>query len=219
MIIKGIKGIIFDLDGTLVNSLPGLTMALNRSLTEVNLSVLSQDSVQQKVGHGMKELVRKALQEQNQDLHLWDHCFQRMVSHYQECWDQGMVVYPGISDLLVSMQRKKMDMAVNTNKEEGLALEVVQRFIPFGKETAVIGRSEDRPKKPDPQGVLELLNTLELNAQEVIYVGDSDVDIQTAKNASIPSVAVTWGFRSAGEIKRCNPDLLVNHPRDIEAIL
>ncbi|MDA3851417.1 MAG: HAD family hydrolase [Spirochaetaceae bacterium] len=213
------KGIIFDLDGTLIDSLPGLTWALNLMMEQWNLKPFSLEETSVLVGNGMKQLVKKALIIRGrQDIPVEDS-FQAMKNYYSKCWNQDVAPYEGIPQLLSNLQEKGIPFAVNTNKEHRAAEIMLQHYFPKFWPFPLAGRSDLRPQKPDPSGAFFLAEQMGVPSQDCFYVGDMEVDLQTAVNGGIKSCAVTWGFRRRKQLEPFNPDYCAEEPQEVWGII
>lgn len=207
------NAIIFDLDGTLINTVSDLTASMNHGLVELGHPPRTQEECKKMIGNGVRLFAQRALgPDRVQDL---EKLLELMKTHYtKHCCDTS-TVYSGIQMLVESISRMGVKMGVLTNKPDEMAARVVEHY--FGKCTfdAIYGVTESRKIKPDPGGVNEMLDFFQVAPSKCLFAGDSDVDIQTAKAAQIPSVAVTWGFRPREILEKENPDFIVDTPSEI----
>ncbi len=187
-----IRGLIFDLDGTLVDSLPGIATALNHSLRELDLPTHSQEAVVKFIGDGIYSLVERAL-----GPHL-AHRRQEVVAgfqkHYATHWKTGTSPYPGILELLEDLHQRKIPLAVLSNKPHAYTVEIVATLFPPHLFSPVQGHHEAFPKKPDPTTALQIVSDWGLTPQEVAYVGDSTVDLATAQAGNLIPLIFSWGY-------------------------
>ena len=193
------KGFVFDLDGTLVDSLPGIAEAINRSLKSLGLPTHSPDEVRKMVGRGSRELCRSALASGEmmpgdvpdtmvEDLRL------RFVEIYHGTWERGTIVYPGIKEMLAYLAQRGHRIAVLSNKPHEVTVPLVAKMlegIPF---SPVMGNAELFPRKPNPAALLHIAESWGMASQEVVMIGDSAHDGKTARNAETELVLVGWGY-------------------------
>ena len=187
------KSLIFDLDGTLVESLPGIAASLNRALYLHGLPCHGHAAVRGFIGDGAKMLVTRALSPGEAALHL-DSVLKSFAEDYAISWQDGTVPYPGIPELLASLKSAGIPMAVLSNKPHPFTVEIVGKLFPENTFAAILGNREGLPHKPDPTGALEIAATLGTPPENCILIGDSTMDLDTAKNAGMESIAVTWGY-------------------------
>ncbi|MBG7608727.1 MAG: HAD-IA family hydrolase [Verrucomicrobia bacterium] len=187
------RAFIFDLDGTLVESLPGIAASLNRSLDLHGLPGHNYAAVRGFIGDGAKKLVERALAPGEASLH-GESVLRSFASDYGVSWPNGTHVYPGIPELLAGLKSAGIPLAVLSNKPHAFTVEIVEKLFPKGTFAAILGNREGLPHKPDPTGALEIATTLSVSPEDCVLIGDSTMDLDTAKNAGMESVAVTWGY-------------------------
>ena len=187
-----IRAFIFDLDGTLVDSLPGIALALNHALTDAGLSTYTETEVCGFIGDGMAVLVERALGEQNADLR--ETVMTSFQKHYQQDWKDGTTCYPGMMDLLGRLQNEDLPLAVLSNKPHPFTVEIVEALFPPKLFSPIQGHREGFPKKPDPTTALQIVSDWGLEAHEVAYVGDSTVDLATAEAGGLVPLIFSWGY-------------------------
>lgn len=185
--------IIFDLDGTLVESLPGIAASLNRALAAHGLPGHSHAAVRSFIGDGARMLVRRAVPSASPE-EPRESMLRFFGSDYAVSWPSGTTVYPGILPLLGNLRARGIPLAVLSNKPHPFTVEIVDRLFPENTFAAVLGNREGLPHKPDPAGALEIAAALGVSPQECTLVGDSTMDLDTAINAGMKSIAVTWGY-------------------------
>ena len=202
------EGLIFDLDGTLVDSLPGITAALNAALASEGLPGHPEQAVRGFVGDGLETTVRRACPPGVDD----DARVSRLVAvfreSYQDCWRPGTRTYPGIPALLEELHGRGMLLAVLSNKSHTFTVEMVREIFPDISFTAILGLKPGMPPKPDPDGALEIAKSLVIDPHQCRIIGDSTMDIETAKNAGMRSCAVTWGYHDANRLIAATPDTI-----------
>jgi phosphoglycolate phosphatase len=187
------RGLIFDLDGTLVESLPGIAASLNRALAALGREAHQHPAVRGFIGDGAKMLVRRALGADATE-ELEAAALAVFAADYGKGWPEGTHVYPGMRELLAWLQKQGIPLAVLSNKPHGFTMEIVSRLFPAGTFGVVLGQQGDLPHKPDPRGALEIAATLGLAPADCVIIGDSTMDLETAARAGMKSIAVTWGY-------------------------
>lgn len=187
-----IRGLIFDLDGTLVDSLPGIASALNHSLKDLNLPTHSEEAVAGYIGDGVETLVLRALG--SKLAHRCDEVVAGFQKHYPSDWKTGTHPYPGMTDLLEELHQSKIPMAVLSNKPHLYTVEIVKNLFPSHLFDPIRGHQQEFPKKPDPTTALQIVTDWNLSPEEVAYVGDSTVDLATAQAAKLIPLIFSWGY-------------------------
>ncbi len=187
-----IRGLIFDLDGTLVDSLPGIAAALNHSLEGLGLPTHSQEDVAGYIGDGIEVLVKRALK--SDDEKQIAKVVAGFQKHYPTDWKNGTLPYPGMIDLLEELHRKEIPMAVLSNKPHLYTVEIVEALFPHHLFNPIQGHRAEFPKKPDPTTALQIVSDWNLSPSEVAYVGDSSVDLATAQAGNLIPFIFSWGY-------------------------
>lgn len=191
------KLVIFDLDGTLLDTLEDLFEAVNHALRKMGLPEKSLESCRQRVGHGVRNLVQTSLPEEMQaDEALVDTSLAEFKAYYTEHIDIHTHPYPGMQELLGELHRSGVKLAVASNKFQEGTEYLVKKFFPGIPFVAIMGNREGYPLKPDPGIVEECLRSSGVSRSEAVMVGDSGTDMRTAANGGIPGIAVDWGYRS-----------------------
>ncbi|CAD0001581.1 HAD family hydrolase [Flavobacterium salmonis] len=212
------KGIIFDLDGTLVNSLEDISDAMNSVLTSLNYPTHTYDTYQYFIGSGLRNLVSKALPASNNSDDQIEICFASMVNEYREVCTLKTKPYEGIVELLDNLALQNIKMAVFSNKADELTKKIASEIFPNHFDAAV-GLSTEALKKPNPFEAVEISKKWNLKPEEILFVGDSDIDMQTAVNANMFPVGVTWGYRTQEELKNSGAKLVINSASELIDIL
>ena len=211
-----IKLAIFDLDGTLLDTLGDIAGACNHALTECGCPTHEVEAYKRFVGSGIMNLFRRSLPEEQRTEAMVMKMRDAFVQYYDAHKDDTTRPYPGISDLLDSLTAKGIKLAVASNKYQEATEELVAQHFGDYSFTAILGQREGYPIKPDAGIILEAMASCEgVRPDEVIYCGDSDVDMQTGINAGVKTVGVTWGFRSREELAAYSPCLLADNPEEI----
>lgn len=205
-----IKGIIFDLDGTLVDTLDDLTESMNAGLAALGCATRTPDECRQMIGNGLTKFAERAIGQQN--VALRDRLLDAMKTHYRFNCLNKTHPYDGMPEVIETLRQKGLRLAVLTNKNQDPA-EVITRHY-FGDEAfdPVIGYAPDRPVKPNPQGVSDILRRWQLQPDEVILAGDSETDAETAANAKIRFIGCQWGFRTRKQLIEAGANILIDKP-------
>lgn len=212
-----IKAIIFDLDGTLLNSLDDIADAVNHALKRVGRPPLAIERVRRFVGNGVPKLIERALEYTCEDggdaQRNFDECLKRFKEYYDVHNADKTRPYDGTADMLRAVSALGIKTAINTNKYEGAAIALKDKF--FRHADVVVGAAADVRPKPSPDGALKALSMLGVSEADAVYVGDGETDIATARNCGLMSVAVTWGFRDRAELEALKPDFIIDAPSEL----
>lgn len=212
-----IDTVIFDLDGTLLNTLTDLTNSVNYALEQYHLPTHSQDAVRQMVGNGIYVLFEKAIPG-GRSFPEYDACVKTFQEHYELHKKDFTRPFPGIMDLLKTLSAQGYKLAVVSNKFDQAVKGLCKNFfIPYI--TIAIGESAKVARKPAPDTVFEAMKELNSTPETCVYIGDSDVDIATAHNSGIPCISVTWGFRDLEFLTGCGAMHFAKQADDIINIL
>lgn len=212
-----IRAAIFDLDGTLVDSLPGIARALNRALESHGHAVHPEARVRDFIGNGTWVLARRALPDDAPD-ELIAAVEAAFVTEYATAWKTGTAPYPGIDELVASLKARGLPLAVFSNKPDAFTKEIVAHLFPAGTFQAALGHREGTPRKPDPAGALEIAAGFDLHPPEVAFVGDSLTDRETAQNATMVPILVDWGYESRAALAATGLPL-VSSPEELLPLL
>lgn len=208
------KGIIFDLDGTLVNSLEDIADSMNKVLQDLNYPIHSYDVFQYFIGSGLRNTVSKALPASNNTDEQIEICLERMVKGYSETCTLKTKPYEGIIELLDNLVSLNIKLAVFSNKADQLTKKITAEIFPDYFDTSV-GLSVESLKKPNPSEALAISKNWNLKPEEIIFAGDSDIDMQTAVNANMFPVGVTWGYRTEEELIASGAKLVIHNPLEL----
>lgn len=209
--------IVFDMDGTLLDTLEDLADAVNFALRETGMDERSLEEIRRFVGNGVRTLMERAVAG-GAEHPLFERAFALFRERYAEHSADKTKPYEGILPLLRELKERGYALAVVSNKVDAAVKELVPRYFGSLLDVAV-GEREGMPRKPAPDGVFAALEELGKGAETALFVGDSEVDAQTAKNAGLPLVAVLWGFRDEACLRAEGATLFARHPRDILAFL
>lgn len=212
-----VRAVMFDLDGTLADSLADLANATNAALTAVGCPVHPRAKYRVLVGDGARVLCERALPADRQDL--LDATLGRMRAHYDaHCFDETRL-YPGIPELVRELHRRGDRLAVLSNKPDVFTKRMIEHFFKPNPFDAVRGQQLNVPLKPDPTGALEIARELNIPADEWLYLGDTNTDMLTAKAAGMVAVGVLWGFRDREELVGSGAEEIVAAPADVFKLL
>lgn len=211
--------IIFDLDGTLLNTLADLAQSCNYALRQLGYPVHGVEAYKKFVGNGVHKLLERALPAQVRCEAEVSRLRAVFGPHYDAHSMDFTAPYPGIKELLAELARRGMKFAVASNKYQRATVPLVAHYFTDIHFEAVLGQREGIPVKPNPQIILDILQVTKTPKEAVLYVGDSDVDMQTAANAGVAACAVTWGFRAREELEKFHPAHTAAQPPDILQML
>lgn len=209
--------VIFDLDGTLLNTLGDLRAATNHALEVRGLPPHSMEEIRQFIGNGIRLLICRAMPEGTTEAEI-DAALDDFKAYYAAHIHDRTVPYDGIPQLLTALKKRGIQVAVLSNKIDSASQQLIEYFFP-GKTDVVFGEHVGMPRKPDPTSCRMVMQQLGVQPEQVLYVGDSGTDMQTAKNAGLYAVGVTWGFRSKEVLLEYGADVLVHRPEQILQIL
>jgi len=212
-----IKGIIFDLDGTTIDTLNELYISINQTLKNYGYPTKTKDEVRLGVGRGFRKLVETVIPEK-----LSEEKIAEIGHDYQESYTQNYLkstVYPEMPELLRKLQDRGILLAVNSNKSDRFTKALIAKNYPDIRFTAVYGRREGVPLKPDPTTAKEIADLMGLKTEEVLYVGDSDVDMRTGINAGMKTAGCLWGFRDRKTLTEAGADFILEKPENLLKLL
>jgi len=205
------RAAIFDLDGTLTDTLADLHDSVNEMLAHYNFPLRTIDEVRRFVGNGARKLIERALPADK--INLVDDA----LAYYDACYARNCLnkvkPYAGIPELLTALEAKKIPLGICTNKQHFAAIDVAEKILAPIKFSAVSGDEPNQPRKPDPTRALRIAEKFSVAPEEVAYFGDTAVDIQTARNAGFLPVGVTWGFRPRSDL--VGAEIIVDTPQEI----
>lgn len=210
---KAVKAIVFDMDGTLLDTLQDLTNAVNAALSKYGLPVKTVEEVCKVVGNGARNLMKGVVPE-GENYPAFEAIFEDYKEYYEEHCEEETKPYEGIWELLQELKKRGYKMAVVSNKPDGAVKVLAEKYFP-GCFQVAIGDMEGYKRKPAPDLVYKALEELQANREEAIYVGDSDVDLMTAMNAELPCVSVTWGFRDREFLMFHGASVFIDKPMEL----
>lgn len=212
------QGLIFDLDGTLVDSLPGIAASLNRALASLSQPQHALHAIRGFIGNGARVLVSRAAPTGATEP-LLAALEQAFKADYDLTWPQGTGVYPGVASMLAELHLRGVALAVLSNKPHAFTTAMVGGVFPAAEFVAVLGQRAGIPHKPDPAGANEIIAKLGLPVQAVTLIGDSTMDIETARRAGLRAVAANWGYHDRDALEAAMPDALIDTPEELLQLL
>lgn len=211
------KAVVFDLDGTLLNTLPDIAGAMNRALAAHGLSVHPEDAYRVFTGNGARMLTRRAVG--LDDPVLVEQVFQTYAADYALHNRVDTVPYPGIPAALHALLDADFKVCVYSNKDDADVQPIIPHYFPDVAFAAIRGRMDGLPLKPDPTSVLQIADELQLSPQQFWYVGDTRTDMLCARNAGMTSVFVTWGFQQVEDLSSLTPDFAVDSASELVRLI
>lgn len=214
------KACIFDLDGTLTDTLESLAFSVNETMKEIGMPQITEDQCRQFVGNGAKVLIEKTLRAAgDENLDRFEEAFEVYGRIFDDNCTYKVKPYDGIPEMLHQMKERGMKLGVLSNKPDRQAVHVVSEI--FGTDTfdIVQGQKEGVPRKPDPAAALSIAGQFGISPKEAIYIGDSEVDAATGKAAGMDTILVSWGFRPKEELREAAPEWIVDRAEEIMAII
>ncbi len=211
-----IKSCLFDLDGTLLNTLTTIAYYGNKALEKFEIEPIETDKYRYFVGNGAKLLVERMLHERNA---YSPEAFNKVYKYYNECYNADVKrytePYDGILEMLAELKKRNIAVGIISNKPDFATKGAVADFIPEELVDAVQGQVEGVPIKPAPDGAMSVLSSMNMSPENAMYIGDTWIDMQTGKNLGSYTVGVLWGFREYDELKENGADLIISHPKEI----
>lgn len=213
---RKITTVIFDLDGTLLDTLEDLKNATNFALRQCGMPERTLGEIRRFVGNGVRNLMIRAVP-QGEENPEFEHAFAVFKEYYGEHCNDATRAYDGIPELLQELKNGGYAMAIVSNKIDSAVQDLNHRYFP--QVDIAIGDRENLKRKPEPDSVLLALEKLGRTREEAVYIGDSDVDLATAKNAGLPCISVLWGFRDREFLVECGATIFVERPIEITDVL
>lgn len=209
-----IKGVIFDLDGTLLNTITDLNNSINETYKELGLDKRnSEEETMKKVGNGIRKLVERCYPDKDDEF--LDLALKTFMRKYDEKYNEFSKPFDGIVELIEELQRRNIKIGVNSNKYDEYTKKLIKENFKDINLNYVFGGMSGYGVKPDPALANLIIANMGLNKDEVIYVGDTGVDYQTGKNAGIKVINVSWGFRSIDELKEAGAEIIIHKASDL----
>ncbi len=211
--------VIFDLDGTLLKTIDDLAAATNHALRTLGFPTHGLWVYPNMVGNGVAKLLERALPDDARTEKNINDALAAFKEYYDVHCCDATAPYPGITELLAELSAKSVNLAVTSNKYQQAVSKIIGHYFPDISFRAILGNVEGMPRKPDPSIVFKALSLCPTPKADVLYVGDSGVDIETARRACVESVGVTWGFRPIHELKAAYADHIISTPSQIIDLL
>ncbi|MCU0289924.1 MAG: HAD family hydrolase [Acidobacteria bacterium] len=212
-------GVIFDLDGTLLDSLEGIADAMNILLTQLKYPTHPVEAYKYFVGEGINELLKLALPKEKQNVHDMEQLVKDYRAIYDKTWSQKSFPYQGIPEMLDVLSTQKIKLSVLSNKSDEFVRRMTSVLLPKWKFEVVKGSRAGEPLKPDPTPALEIAAITGIDPANIIFLGDSGIDMATAARAGMYGVGVLWGFRPAEELLASGAKQLIKHPGELLDII
>ena len=213
------RSVLFDLDGTLLDSLADLADSCNAALAAHGFPTHPTDAYKYFVGDGVAKLLERALPPNHNDMATITEVSPTYRTEYQHRWNAKTRPYPGVPELLDALTRRHLTLAVLSNKPDDFTRQCVTELLPRWRFDIVMGATPALPHKPHPAGALQLARTLALPPAEFVYLGDTSTDMQTATSAGMLPIGVTWGFRPESELRAHGAKHILHHPLDLLPLL
>ena len=219
------KAVIFDLDGTLINSIKAIAYSCNLTLKKYNLGPIDEDTYKILVGDGYKKfigggakaLIKKSLSE-NVTAEKYEEVLSYFQAYYKKNADKKTGIYPGVKKLVNKLSDENYSIGVVSAKGDIVVKELVESFL-GDKVNETLGEKEGIKRKPAPDSILIMMDTLKCKPEETIYVGDSEVDVEAAANAGIKCASVTWGFRDKEDLEKINPLYIADNVQELYELI
>ena len=209
------EAVIFDLDGTLLDTLHDLGDAMNRVLARHGLPQHPAVSYRKFVGDGARKLVERALPEEERSEENVEALLREFLDDYRVNWARTTAPYPGVPELLDGLASRGIRMAILSNKIHEYTVSCVERFFDIALFEVVFGEREGVPRKPDPSGALEIARRMNVPCERIVYVGDTSIDMKTGRRAGMFTVGVSWGFRQPQELEENGAMLVIERPEQL----
>ena len=214
------RACIFDLDGTLTDTLESLTYSVNETMKEIGLPEITSEQCREFVGNGAKVLIEKTLKASgDEELTRFDEAFAAYQRIFDKCCTYRVKPYPGIPEMLREMKEQGLHLGVLSNKPDRQAVHVVEEIFGKGVFDHIQGQKDGIPRKPDPTAVLSIAGEFGISPAETLYIGDSEVDGATGKAAGMDTILVSWGFRSRDVLEAAEPLCIADTTDEILQII
>jgi len=213
------KAVIFDLDGTLLDTIQDLSDSVNRALQDLKFPGHDLEAVKTFVGHGIRKLARCALPENARDEETTGRCVQLIKGNYKDTWKNTTRPFDGVPEMLDAVSNTEIKMGILSNKVDKYTQIIVQDLLSKWDFDAVQGEKPSVPAKPDPAGALEMARGMSIDPAEIIFLGDMDTDVETAVNAGMYPVGVLWGYHSKEKLQAARAKRIIKTPMELLEIL
>lgn len=209
------KGVIFDLDGTLVDTLEDIADAANQTLKKHQYTPHGIESYRYFVGDGLQKLIERIIPAKDRQKETIVSMMESFKVFYQRCWCRKSQPYEGIVAMVGGLLKEEIKLGVLSNKPHSFTQLLVAKFFSENQFVSVQGQIENLPKKPDPAGAFIIADKMALNPGQIVFVGDTSIDMRTGRNAGMKTIGVEWGFRNHLELEEAGAELVVQKPHEI----
>lgn len=213
------KALVFDLDGTLLDTLDDLADAGNRVLAGMDMAQHPVEAYCYMVGDGLRTLIQRILPSDKVSEELVEQAMAAFSKDYGVNWNRKTAMYSGIESMLDELDSAGLPLSILSNKPHQFTVDCVEQLLPNWNFHPLFGQRDGIPKKPEPDGALEIATLLGLDPADILYVGDTATDMETARRAGMDSVGVLWGFRTAEELTGAGARYLISRPSELKGIL
>lgn len=215
-----IKAIIFDLDGTLADTMPDLQTAMNAMLMRLGYKTRTRADLLMAINNGAREFVRKSLPQEVQGIDfIIDSAIEAYEDEYAKCYAEKSAPFDGIEALLMNLKANGIKIAVLSNKQDPFVKDIIAKLFDRKLFSYIQGQQPKLPRKPNPTAALMIAKNMGVKPSRCLFVGDSDVDMETAKNAGMRSVGVSWGYRETSILEEAGAKFIVKSPDEIIGIV
>ena len=209
------RAVIFDLDGTLLDTLQDLGDSMNRILERHGWPVHPPSAYKMFVGNGAHKLIERAVPAEARSPELLEQCYREFIEDYRQNWAVKTAPYQGIPELLEELHRQGITMSVLSNKIHDFTVRCVEQFLPVQYFRLIFGERPGIPRKPDPTGAIEIAEKTGIAPEETVYVGDTAIDMKTGRAAGLLTTGVLWGFRQREELEENGADHIIKNPEEL----
>ncbi len=206
---------VFDLDGTLTDTLENLAYVTNIALATVGGEPCEPELFKYFAGDGVKMLIQRAMEYRHLDMKDYDDVLNTYMEHFKKDYCYLVKPYNHIVELVKELKNRGLKLSVYSNKPHEMAVNVVEQVFGKGTFDLIIGQREGYKTKPDPTGVFEAMEMFDVKSEDVLYIGDTNTDVKTGKGANAYVVGVSWGFRTKEELQEAGADVIVDDPLEI----
>ncbi|MHC4843005.1 MAG: HAD family hydrolase [Planctomycetota bacterium] len=213
------QAVLFDLDGTLLDTLKDLADAMNVALEQLGFPVHPVEAYNYFVGDGIRCEAERALPDEHCDDETIERCVAMARQEYDRCWADNTRPYPGIPDMLDEIQRRDLPMTILSNKPDDFVQVMVKKLLPSWEFQIVLGLKDSIGRKPDPGAAIKIASQLQIAPKDFLYLGDTNTDMQTATRAGMYAVGALWGFRDEEELISNGAQVIVKEPQEIIGLL
>ena len=213
------RAVIFDLDGTLLNTLEDIADSANVVLSRYGFPQHGLEAYKYFVGDGIGKLVFRAIPEEKRSQEFLAQCVEEMREEYSKRWANKTHPYQGIPELLDALTARGIKMSILSNKPDDFTKETAAKFLSQWRFEVIQGEGASAPKKPDPAGALRIVEAFQVSSEEILFLGDTEVDVKTALSAGMRPVGVLWGFRTAAELKAAGAEVLIEKADDLLSLI